>query len=69
MDVEWRAGALRFVSPTGAFPLHTPAMLEAVADRTATFVVRTGRGAGEEVTFTADGSSFALGGFTYRRTG
>ena len=67
MDVEWRDGALRFVSPPRQFPLHTPAMLEPVAGREGAFRVLTGRAAGEEIAFDAAAGSFALGGFVYRR--
>ena len=68
MDVEWRDGALRFMSPARAFPLHTPAVLEPIAGRDGAFRVLTGRGAGEEVQFAPSSGSFDLGGFTYHRT-
>jgi D-alanyl-D-alanine carboxypeptidase len=65
MTIEWREGALRFVSPSGAFPLHTPATLQPLPGRDGVFRVLTGRAAGEEIAFDA-GGSFALGGFLYR---
>ena len=67
MDVEWRDGAIRFSSPAGAFPLHTPAVLEPMAGRDGAFRVLTGRAAGEELTFDPTTRSFELGGFPYRR--
>lgn len=69
MDIEWRDGALRFMSPARAFPLHTPAVLEPITGRDGAFRVLTGRAAGEDVAFDPSSGSFELGGFTYRRTG
>ncbi len=67
MDVEWRDGALSFTSPPGASPLHTPAVLAPIDGRDAAFLVRTGRGAGEEIVFDQAAESFVIGGFHYRR--
>jgi len=67
VDVVWRDGALRFHVDPGRYSLHAPAWLEPVEGRDGAFVVRSGRAAGEEVTFAADGATFELGGFRYER--
>ena len=71
MHVEWRRGSLQFAAPAGGYSLHAPAALEPVDGATDMVRVVDGRGAGEDVQFLPgpDGraSSFALGGFVYRR--
>jgi D-alanyl-D-alanine carboxypeptidase len=72
-DLDWREGALRLLSPAGAFPLHTPSKLEPLSGRGHAFRFVTGRAAGEEIAFVEAAESgelrFEVGGFVYRRNG
>ena len=72
-DLDWRADALRFLSPPGAFAVHTPSALEPLAGRDRSFRFVSGRAAGEEITIEeAAGSgdlTFEVGGFVYRQSG
>jgi CubicO group peptidase (beta-lactamase class C family) len=69
-DLEWRDSTLHLLSPAGAFPLHTPAVLEPMPNREGAFRFATGRAAGEETRFIEDAetgtTSFEIGGFVYR---
>lgn len=69
--VAFRKNSLRLEkSPLGDYLLHAPALLEPTAEPNE-FLVRGGRASGERLVFqfAADGlvSSFALGGFVYRK--
>ena len=71
LTIVFENGELRFQTPpVGTYTLHAPARLEETATP-GTFIVRGGRGAGEEVAFerneAGDVSRIALGGFVYRK--
>jgi CubicO group peptidase (beta-lactamase class C family) len=68
VEVAWRDGALRFLAPPGAFPLHVPGELARLPGRDGAFRVLTGRGAGEEIAFDDAANAFELGGFRYERS-
>ena len=67
MNVEYRDGELWITSPPGeSFPIHAPARL-IETDVRGDFLLHGGRGAGERAAFAANGDSFTLGGWLYRR--
>jgi len=69
LRVTCRAGRVRLERSRSEYLLHVPAELEAV--RGDSWVVRTGRAAGERVEFhrrQGGGWEFSLGGWRYRKT-